>query len=185
MIDRDRIERAMREVVAAIGDDLVRTRIVETPRRVADMYAYLFSGLDADPKEVLATAFDEKHRDLVVLKDVSFSSMCEHHLLPFFGVAHIGYVPNGRVVGVSKLARTLDILAKRPQMQERLTDQLVDVIYETIHPDGVAAILKAEHMCMSLRGVRKAGSSIVTSSSRGTLKTQVGAMNAFLAMVSD
>ena len=185
MIDRDRIEKAMGEVVSAIGDDRVQMRLEETPRRVADMYADLFSGLDADPKEVLATAFGEEHREIVVLKDVPFSSICEHHLLPFFGVAHIGYVPNGRVVGASKLARALDILAKRPQMQERLTDQLVDAIYEAVHPDGVAAMLKAEHMCMSLRGVKKVGCSIVTSSSRGTLKTQVGAMSSFVSMVSD
>ena len=175
----------MGEVVAAIGDDLVKMRLEETPRRVADMYADLFSGLDADPQEVLATAFGEEHRDIVVLKDVPFSSICEHHLLPFFGVAHIGYVPNGQVVGASKLARALDILAKRPQMQERLTDQLVDAIYEAVHPHGVAAMLKAEHMCMSLRGVKKAGCSIVTSSSRGTLRTQVDAMSSFLTMVSD
>ena len=175
----------MEEVIAAIGDHSVQKRLEKTPRRVADMYADLFSGLDADPKEVLATTFRERHRDTVVLKNVPFSSICEHHLLPFFGVAHIGYVPNGRVVGASKLARALDILAKRPQMQERLTDQLVDAVYEAVHPDGVAAVLKAEHMCMSLRGVKKTGASIVTSSSRGTLKTQTGAMNAFLAMVSD
>ena len=175
----------MDEVIAAIGDDLVQMRLEETPRRVADMYADLFSGLDTDPKEVLTTAFSEEHRDIVVLRDIPFSSTCEHHLLPFFGVAHIGYVPDGGVVGASKLARALDILAKRPQMQERLTDQLVDAIYEAVHPHGVAAMLKAEHMCMSLRGVKKAGSSIVTSSSRGSLKTQVGAMNAFLTMVSN
>ena len=185
MVDRDRIERAMDEIIAAIGDDRVRKCLRGTPRRVADMYAELFSGLDADPKEALATSFDEEHRDIVVLKDIPFSSVCEHHFLPFFGVAHVGYVPNGRVVGASKLARALDILAKRPQMQERLTDQLVDAIYEAVRPDGVAVMLKAEHMCMSLRGVKKPGSSIVTSSSRGTLKTQVGARNAFLAMLSD
>lgn len=185
MVDREKIEEAMEAVIAAIGDDPGREGLRETPRRVAKMYSDFFSGLSQDPKEVLATVFEEDHHDLVVFRDIPFYSICEHHLLPFYGSAQIGYVPSGRVVGASKLARALDILARRPQVQERLTDQLVDTIYEAVHPQGVAAVLKAEHMCVTIRGVKKPGSSIVTSSSRGTLRTQAGVRSEFLALLSD
>ena len=185
MVDRDRIEKAMAEIITSIGDDPGREGLIETPRRVGKMYADFFSGLSQDPKEVLGTSFEDDHQDIVVLRDIPFFSICEHHFLPFFGDAQIGYIPNGRVVGASKLARTLDILAHRPQIQERLTDQLVDTIYEAVHPLGVTAVLKAEHMCVSLRGVEKPGSKIVTSSSRGSLRTKTGARDEFLALLSD
>ena len=175
----------MAEIISSIGDDPVREGLSETPRRVAEMYADFFSGLSQDPKKVLATSFEDDHQDIVVLRDIPFFSICEHHFLPFFGDAQVGYVPNGRVVGASKLARALDILARRPQMQERLTDQLVDTIYEAVHPRGVAVVLKAEHMCVSLRGVEKPGSKIVTSSSKGSLRTQADARSEFLALLSD
>jgi GTP cyclohydrolase I len=149
------------------------------------MYAEFFSGLDQDPSEVLATGFEEGHREMVVLKHIPFFSVCEHHLLPFYGSASIGYVPKGRVVGASKLARALDILARRPQLQERLTSQVADTIFKAIGPDGVAVRISAEHMCMSLRGVRKPGSRVVTSASRGTLKTHEATIREFYALLGD
>ena len=185
MIDRKQIEEAVSSIIQAIGDDPSREGLRNTPERVAQMYGEFFSGLCQDPSEVLATGFEEGHRELVVLRDVAFFSICEHHLLPFHGVAQIGYVPDGRVVGASKLARALDILARRPQIQERLTNQLADVIYSTLNPAGVAVLLKAEHMCMSLRGVRKPGSKILTSASRGVLRTQASAKQEFLALLSE
>ena len=147
------------------------------------MYEEFFSGLYEDPTDILATGFEEGHRGIVVVKDIPFFSICEHHFLPFYGSAHIGYVPDGRVVGASKLARALEILARRPQMQERLTDQLVDTIYAGIRAEGVAAILSAEHMCMTLRGVKKPGSRVVTSASRGSLRTQASIKQEFLALL--
>ena len=185
MFDQEKIKEAMASILEAIGDDPSREGLQDTPRRVAEMYQEFFSGLDEDPAEALATSFDEGHHELVVLKDIPFQSICEHHFLPFYGTAHIGYIPKGRVVGASKLARALDILARRPQIQERLTDQLVDVIYKTIQPDGVSAVLSAEHMCMSIRGVKKPGSKIVTSASRGSLRTVAAAKQEFLAMIRE
>lgn len=183
-IDSEDIQRAVASIISAIGEDPGREGLIETPRRVAEMYSDLFSGLGKDPKEVLETVFEEGHRELVVLKDIPFFSICEHHFLPFFGSADIGYVPSGRVVGASKLARALDILARRPQIQERLTDQLVDSIVESLQPQGVAAVLSAEHLCITLRGVQKPGSKIVTSASRGTLRTQLATKQEFLALLS-
>ena len=147
------------------------------------MYEEIFCGLGQDPSEMLAVRFEEDHREMVILRDIPFFSVCEHHFLPFTGTADIGYVPNGRVVGASKLARALDILARRPQLQERLTSQLVDLVYSTLRPEGVAAVLSAEHMCMSLRGVRKSGSRIVTSASLGSLKTDLSVKQEFLSLL--
>ena len=149
------------------------------------MYEEFFSGLDQDPSEVLSTGFEENHQEIVILKDIPFFSICEHHFLPFYGSGSIGYVPKGRVVGASKLARALDILAHRPQIQERLTSQLADTIYTTIQPEGVAVILSAEHMCMSLRGTKKPGSRIITSASRGSFKTQAATKQEFLALLRE
>ena len=183
MIDQEKIVEAMALVIRAVGEDPDREGLVDTPRRVAQMYEELFSGLGHDPSEVLATGFEESHQEIVVLKDIPFFSICEHHFLPFVGLAHIGYIPNGRVVGASKLARALDILARRPQIQERLTNQLVDAVNSAVQPEGVAAVLSAEHMCMSLRGVEKPGGKIVTSASRGSLKTQSAARQEFLGLL--
>ena len=155
------------------------------PRRIAKMYEEFFSGLYQDPVEVLATGFEESHRDMVIVKDISFFSVCEHHFLPFYGSAHIGYVPNGRVVGASKLARALDILARRPQIQERLTNQLVDAVYEAVRPAGVCAVIAAEHMCMSLRGVKKPGSKVVTSASRGSFEGPASIRQEFLTLIRE
>ena len=172
MIDREQIREAVASIILAIGEDPKREGLVDTPRRVADAYEEFFSGLDQDPSEVLATSYEEGHTELVVLKDIPFVSLCEHHLLPFYGNAAIGYVPSGRVVGVSKLARALDVLARRPQLQERLTRQLADCILSSIEPEGVAVVLSAEHLCVSLRGVKKGGSRLVTSATRGTVRTR-------------
>ena len=172
-------------IIEAIGEEPGREGLRDTPRRVAQMYDELFSGLSQDPAEVLATGFEEPHREMVVLRDIPFFSICEHHFLPFHGKAHIGYIPGGRVVGASKLARALDILSRRPQIQERLVNQLVDAIYSAVQPAGVAAVLSAEHMCMSLRGVKKPGSKIVTLASRGSLRTQTASRQEFLALLRE
>ena len=181
MIDQEKIKESVASIVNAIGGDPSPEVLAETPRRVAEMYAELFAGLDQDPLEVLATGFEEGHDEMVVLKDIPFTSVCEHHLLPFHGEASIGYVPSGRVVGASKLARALDILARRPQLQERLTRQLADTIFKALKPDGVGVVLSAEHLCVSLRGVKKPGSKVVTSASRGSVRTQEAVRRDFYA----
>jgi GTP cyclohydrolase I len=156
-VDQTEVRDAVRRVIEAIGEDPSREGLAETPRRIADMYGELFSGLHRDPREVLSTGFQESHRDMVILKNIPFYSLCEHHFLPFHGQAHVGYVPNGRIVGASKIARAVDILARRPQLQERLTGQIADAIIESLSPDGVAVVIEAEHLCMTMRGVQKPG----------------------------
>ena len=182
-MDEEKIKKAVSSIIEAIGEDAEREGLVDTPRRVAQMYEEFFSGLRQDPAKVLETGFEEGHQEMVILRDIPFFSICEHHFLPFYGTAHIGYMPNGRVVGASKLARALDIIARRPQIQERLTDQIVETIYKTIQPEGVAAVISAEHMCMSIRGVKKAGSKVVTSASRGTFKTQAAIKQEFISLL--
>lgn len=170
-------------MILAIGVDQDSEGLRDTPTRVAQMYEEFFSGLNQDPSEVLATGFEEPYDGIVLLRDIPFFSICEHHLVPFFGTAHIGYVPGSHVVGASKLASALDILAHRPQIQERLTRQLVNVIFDTIHPQAVIAVLSAEHLCVSLRGVKKPGSKIVTSTSRGTFETDTSTKQECLALL--
>ena len=172
MVDQQKIERAVSLILEALGEDPEREGLLGTPRRVAEMYSDFFSGLAKDPASDLATGFDEGDTGVVILRDIPFFSICEHHFLPFYGTAAVGYVPDGRVVGVSKLARALDVLARRPQLQERLTNQFVDTIYQTVRPKGVVAVISAEHMCLTLRGAQKPGSKMVTSASRGTLESQ-------------
>ncbi len=174
MFDEAEIRKAVTSIITAIGEDPKREGLVETPRRVAEMYAELFAGLDKDPREELKVGFEEGHREMVILRDIPFYSMCEHHLLPFYGVVHIGYIPNakGCVVGASKLARVVEIIAMRPQIQERLTTQIADTIVDGIEPDGVAVIVQAEHLCMIMRGIKKPGSTIVTSALRGTFRNK-------------
>lgn len=184
-MDYDRIQNAVREVLVAIGEDPHREGLVDTPRRIAEMYGELFSGIDRDPAGVLTTGFDEGCNEAVILRDVPFHSICEHHFLPFFGNAHIAYIPTGRVAGASKLARALDILASRPQIQERLTSQLADTLYDTLRPSGAAVIISAEHLCMSIRGARKPGSKIVTTASRGNLRTQHEMRQDLLALLRE
>ena len=185
MIDEQKISEAVASIISAIGEDPQREGLRDTPARVAQMYQEFFAGMSQDPSEVLATGFEEDQHEIVVLRDVPFFSICEHHLLPFYGGAHIGYIPNGRVVGVSKLARALDILAHRPQLQERLTSQLVDTIFSAIRPEGVAAVLSAEHLCLTLRGAKKPGSKIVTTASRGSFSTHSATKQEFLTLLAE
>lgn len=170
-VDMDRIARAVREILIAIGEDPDREGLRRTPQRVAHMYAELFAGLHEDPSHHLRTFFTEKYDEMVVLRDITFNSMCEHHLMPFEGVAHVAYLPNGRVVGLSKLARAVDGFTRRPQVQERLTTQIADSLMRELNAKGVAVVLEATHTCMTCRGVRKPGSVMVTSAVRGECLT--------------
>jgi GTP cyclohydrolase IA len=171
-IDLPRIERAVREILIAVGEDPDREGLVETPRRVAKSYAEVFAGLHQDPADLLATTFDIDHEEMVLVKDIPFYSTCEHHLVPFHGTAHIGYIPShdGKVTGLSKLARLVEVFARRPQVQERLTTQIVDALMEHLEPKGAIVVVECEHMCMSMRGVRKPGAKTVTSAVRGQLR---------------
>ena len=185
MINQAEIRLAVASIIKAIGEDPKREGLVGTPARVAEMYAELFAGLDKDPREELKVGFEEGHREMVILRDIPFYSMCEHHLLPFYGVVHIGYIPNakGCVVGASKLARVVEILAMRPQLQERMTTQIADTIVDGIKPDGVAVIVQAEHLCMIMRGIKKPGSAIVTSALRGTFRTKPETRTEFFSLL--
>jgi GTP cyclohydrolase I len=184
-VDQLRIQRAVREILAAIGEDPDRDGLLETPKRVAKAYAEMFSGLHQDAAEVLSTSFDLDHQELVLVKDIPFYSTCEHHLVPFHGTAHIGYIPSvdGRVTGLSKLARLVEVYARRPQIQERLTTQIVDAMMEHLKPKGAIVVIECEHMCMSMRGVRKPGAKTVTSAVRGQIRetaTRAEAMSLIL-----
>jgi GTP cyclohydrolase I len=182
-IDLPRIERAVREILVAVGEDPDREGLVRTPERVARAYAELFSGLREDPRRHLAVTFDERHHELVLLRDIPFASVCEHHLLPFTGRAHVGYIPQGRVVGLSKLARLVEGYARRPQVQERLTSEIADAIMETLRPDGCGVVIEAVHTCMTLRGVGKPGATMVTSALRGGFRRRPETRAEFLAFV--
>jgi GTP cyclohydrolase I len=182
-MDRDTIQESVRTILAAIGEDPQREGLAGTPRRIADMYEEIFWGLTQDPAEVLRIGFEEGHQEMVIVKDVPFYSMCEHHLLPFHGVAHVGYIPQGRVVGLSKLARAVDILARRPQLQERLSSQIVDVIMSTLDPVGVGTVIEAEHLCMTMRGIKKPGSKMVTSAMRGVFLHDYRTRAEFLTLI--
>lgn len=168
-VDLARIEKAVREILIAIGEDPDRDGLIQTPARVARAYAELFAGLRVDPKQVLSTVFEAEHEELVLVRDIEVSSLCEHHLLPFRGVAHIGYIPgsSGRITGLSKLARLVEVFARRPQVQERLTSQVADLLMEQLDARGVVVVLECEHMCMTMRGIQKAGAKTVTSAVRG------------------
>jgi len=174
VINQAEIKSAVTSILKAIGENPDREGLKDTPKRVAEMYAELFMGLEMNPKEALTVGFEEGHREMVILRDIPFHSMCEHHLLPFYGVVHVGYLPNasGRVVGASKLARVVEIFAKRPQIQERMTTQIADAIVDGLQPDGVGVIVQAEHLCMIMRGIKKPGSTIVTSALRGVMRNR-------------
>lgn len=174
-MDRDKIEAGVRLILEGVGEDVAREGLRDTPRRVADMYGEIFAGLTADVGELLCVTFDEGHQEMVLVRDIPLYSVCEHHLLPFLGKAHVGYIPgkNGRVCGLSKLARVVDAFAKRPQVQERLTSQIADTIVQYLAPQGVIVVIEAEHMCMSMRGVQKAGAITTTSAVRGLFRSQV------------
>jgi GTP cyclohydrolase I len=171
-IDRLRIERAVREILVAIGEDPDRDGLADTPARVARAYAEQFSGLSQDPEDVLGTVFDADHDELILVRDIEVYSTCEHHLVPFFGRAHVAYIPNekGQITGLSKLARLVDVYARRPQVQERMTSQIADALMRVLEPRGALVVIEAEHLCMSMRGVRKPGAKTVTSAVRGSIR---------------
>jgi GTP cyclohydrolase I len=183
VIDQPRIERAVREILLAIGEDPQREGLKKTPGRVARMYAELFAGLHQDPEQHLEAMFDEDHHEMVVLRDIAFNSMCEHHLMPFEGRAHIAYIPGGKVLGLSKLARLVDVFAHRPQVQERLTSQIADVLARRLNVKGCAVVLEAVHTCMTCRGVKKSGSIMVTSALRGIMHSNQGTRAEVLALL--
>jgi GTP cyclohydrolase I len=185
VIDENEIKTAVTSIIKAIGEDPAREGLKNTPTRVAEMYAELFAGLDMDPKQELSVGFEEGHREMVILRDIPFYSMCEHHLLPFYGLVHVGYLPNasGRVVGGSKLARVVEIFAKRPQIQERMTTQIADAIVDVLKADGVGVIVQAEHLCMIMRGIKKPGSAIVTSALRGAFRKKPETRAEFFALL--
>ncbi len=182
-IDHARLKSAVLEIFSAIGEDPDRDGLADTPRRIADMYAEVFGGLAIDPTEYLKVGFEVAHDEMVILRNIPFYSMCEHHFLPFHGEAHVGYVPEGRVVGISKLARVVEGYARRPQIQEQLTSQIAEAIMTTLVPDGVAVVIEAEHLCMTMRGVKKPGSRMVTSAMRGQFKQSSVTRAEFLSLV--
>jgi GTP cyclohydrolase IA len=170
-VDLPRIERAVREILEAVGENPDRDGLLETPARVARMYAELFGGLHLDPGRHLKKVFQETYDEMVLVRDISFNSMCEHHMLPFMGVAHVGYVPNGKVAGLSKLARVVEEVSKRPQVQERMTHQIADLMSTELDAKGVIVVLEATHSCMTIRGIRKPGSLTITSAVRGLMRS--------------
>jgi len=186
LIDTEEIRKAVVTIIKAIGEDPEREGLQGTPRRVAEMYNEIFMGMEVDPKSVLSVQFTESHREMIILKDISFYSMCEHHMLPFFGTAHVGYIPNetGRVVGASKIARVVEIVARRPQIQERMTSKIADAIDEALNPDGVGVVIQAEHLCMMMRGIKKPGSSLRTSALRGTFRSNPTTRAEFISLIN-
>jgi GTP cyclohydrolase IA len=182
-VDLPRIERAVREILTAVGEDPDREGLLETPARVARMYAEIFGGLHIDPAIYLQKTFTQKHDEMVLVKDIAFSSCCEHHLLPFTGQTHIAYLPDGQVVGLSKLARITETIARRPQVQERMTEDLADLIMRELKPRGVGVIVEAAHSCMTIRGVKKPGAMTITSAMRGLFKTNPMTRNELMALV--
>ncbi|HEY1602962.1 MAG TPA: GTP cyclohydrolase I FolE [Pirellulales bacterium] len=182
-VDQARIRRAVREILAAVGEDPDREGLRETPARVARMYAELFSGLHDDPRKHLQKFFTEKYDEVVLVKDISFNSMCEHHMLPFMGQAHVGYLPNGRVIGLSKIARVIEVVSKRPQVQERMTETIADLLVEELQAKGVAVVIEASHSCMTVRGVRKPGSVCVTSAMRGVFRANLSSRSEIMNLI--
>lgn len=183
-INKEQIEQAVRLIIEAIGEDPNREGLLDTPKRVAKMYEEVFSGLEDDPKEYFQTVFGEDHEELVLVKDIQFYSMCEHHLVPFYGQAHVAYIPRGgRVTGLSKLARAVEAVAKRPQLQERITSTIADSIVDTLDPHGVMVVVEAEHMCMTMRGVKKPGAKTVTSAVRGIFEKDTAARSEVLSFI--
>jgi GTP cyclohydrolase I len=185
MIDKEKIKKAVREILEAIGEDPNREGLLETPDRVARMYEEIFSGLHTDVKDVIKVFQEDEHQEVILVKDIPLYSMCEHHLLPFIGVAHVAYLPRkGRILGLSKVARIVDVLSKRPQLQERLTSEIADTIMEAVNPLGVAVVIEAEHLCMTMRGVKKPGSKTVTSALRGIFRTDQKARAEVMALIN-
>jgi len=184
MVDKERVKAAVREILAAIGDDPDREGLIETPDRVARMYEEIFAGLHKDPRLDVKVFQENNHEEIVLVKDIPTYSICEHHLLPFVGVAHVVYIPRkGKVMGLSKLARIVDTIAKKPQLQERLTSEVADVLMETIDPIGAAVVMEAEHLCMTMRGIKKPGSKTITSALRGIIKTDARTRAEVMALI--
>jgi GTP cyclohydrolase I len=184
-IDEERIRHAVREILQAIGEDPDREGLRDTPARVARMYAEVFAGLHRDPKQLLQKTFTQKYDEMVLVKNIGFESFCEHHLLPFIGRAHVAYLPRGKIVGLSKLARVVEVLARRPQVQERMTEELADLVMEQLDARGVGVILEATHTCMTIRGVRKANSLCTTSAMRGAFRTNPSTRAELMALIYD
>jgi GTP cyclohydrolase I len=182
-VDLPRIERAVREILLAVGENPDREGLRDTPARVARMYAELFSGLHENPRRHLQKVFEEKYDEVVLVRDISFNSMCEHHMLPFLGKAHIGYLPNGRVVGLSKLARVVEGVARRPQVQERMTEEIANLLEEELDAKGVAVVIEAVHSCMAIRGIRKPESTCVTSAMKGIFRKSLSSRAEIMTLI--
>ena len=182
-VDHARIERAVREILLAVGEDPDREGLLETPARVARMYAEMFDGLRRDPRVHFRKAFQEKYDEIVLVRDIAFNSVCEHHLLPFMGKAHIGYLPNGRVLGLSTLARVVEVVSHRPQVQERMTETIADLLENDLGAKGVAVVVEASHTCMTIRGVRKPGSLCVTSAMKGVFRSNVSSRAEVMSLI--
>ena len=184
-MDKDKIKQGVKLILEGVGEDVSREGLLETPDRIARMYEEIFAGLTADAGEHLAKRFHVDNNEMVIEKDITFYSMCEHHLMPFYGKAHVAYIPDGKVTGLSKLARTVDVYARRPQIQERLTVQIADALERVLQPKGVMVMLEAEHTCMTMRGIKKPGSKTMTVITRGEFKNNIELQKQFLAMVKD
>jgi GTP cyclohydrolase IA len=183
--NREQIEYHVREILRLIGEDVDREGLLDTPARVTRMYEEIFAGYDADVKDILGVAFDEKHEELVIVKDIVYYSQCEHHMAPFFGKIHIGYIPSGKIAGLSKFARLVEAITRRLQVQERITSELADIIESELTPHGCMVVVEGEHLCMCARGVKKYGSKTVTSAVRGLFKTDAPARAEFLSLLRD
>ncbi|MFD1177469.1 GTP cyclohydrolase I FolE [Paenibacillus puldeungensis] len=180
---REQIEYHVREILKLIGEDVEREGLLETPARVTRMYEEIFAGYDVDPRDVLGVTFEENHEELVIVKDIVYYSQCEHHMAPFFGKVHIGYIPSGRIAGLSKLARLVEAVTRRLQVQERITSQIADIMEEVLKPQGVMVVVEGEHLCMCARGVKKPGSKTVTSAVRGSFRTDAASRAEFLSLI--
>lgn len=181
--NREKIEHHVKEILKLVGEDVEREGLLETPARVTRMYEEIFSGYGVDPREVLGVTFDEQHEELVIVRDIVYYSQCEHHMAPFFGRAHIGYIPSGKIAGLSKLARLVDAITRRLQVQERITSQIADIMDEVLQPHGVMVVVEGEHLCMCARGVKKYGSKTVTSAVRGEFRTSSALRSEFLSLL--
>jgi len=186
-MDRDKIQQGVRLILEGVGEDVAREGLLDTPRRVAEMYAEIFAGLEQDPSEHFCVTFNEGHQEMVLVRDIPLYSVCEHHLVPFMGRAHVAYIPgkDGRICGLSKLARVVDVFAKRPQVQERLTSQIADTIVDNLQPAGVIVVIEAEHLCMSMRGVKKPGAETVTSAVRGLFERNPATRAEAMSLITD
>ncbi len=182
-VDHEAIKKAVRTILEAVGEDPDREGLIETPRRVAKMYEEMFSGLQLEPERHLKVTFPETYDEMVLIRDISFTSMCEHHLLPFSGVAHVAYIPNGKVTGLSKIARVVEEISRKPQVQERMTSSIAEMVNEHLSTSGVAVVVSAEHSCMTIRGIRKPGSTTVTSALRGEFKNNQSTRAEFMSLI--